>query len=490
MTPKADLPPEVFASDRRVAFGAMASSAANVLKVALQLLLLPVMARLLGPDEFGLYALALPTVNLVALLADGGLGATLARERESSSLIWSTAFWALLMLGIVLTLTTSAFGLLLGTLANQPRLPSMIAMLSLSLLFLTLSVVPSARLTRRKNLEVGAGSDITSTLTGAAVAVAMAMEGAGAWSLVAQYVSTYAVRAIILNIAAFHFPRVEFSLSALRPHLVSGGILVVSRIVEYSGRISENFMIDRIFGVAVLGSYIFANQISKFSTDAVGNVVWAGLYVQSLTVEKAKIVILHRQLCRLLGVLLFPVMFVGAAAAPELISLMLGPRWADLPFLLRVFLPLYAISVICGQTGPILLAYGRFDIQLWCMVGLSLGRVLAVIVGLWIGLVGSVFCIVIVTLAFCAAMLVVPAKITGCHPMPVLIGLVRPALSSLVAAAVYLAIIDMFPRGVIWTCTCLASGLFVYALSMLLIDRRNLGDDWTSIRRVLAPKAG
>ena len=51
--------PEITHSSRRLAFGAMASGAVNAIKLILQLLLIPVMARLLGPDEFGLYALAL-----------------------------------------------------------------------------------------------------------------------------------------------------------------------------------------------------------------------------------------------------------------------------------------------------------------------------------------------------------------------------------------------------------------------------------------------
>lgn len=86
-------------SDRKLALGVIASGAVNVVKVGLQLLLLPVMARLLGPGEFGIYALALPTVSFVALLANGGLGATLAREPESSSLVWSSTFWILLLTG-------------------------------------------------------------------------------------------------------------------------------------------------------------------------------------------------------------------------------------------------------------------------------------------------------------------------------------------------------------------------------------------------------
>jgi PST family polysaccharide transporter len=168
-------------SDRKLALAAIASGAVNVIKVGLQLLLLPVMARLLGPGEFGIYALALPTVSFVALLADGGLGATLAREPESSSLVWSSAFWVLLLAGCILALGSSAFGLLLGYIAQQPRVPAMIALLSLSLIFLVLSVSPTARLNRRKNLAVGAAAELAANLIGAAIAVTLAIEGAGAW---------------------------------------------------------------------------------------------------------------------------------------------------------------------------------------------------------------------------------------------------------------------------------------------------------------------
>ncbi|MBV9561730.1 MAG: oligosaccharide flippase family protein, partial [Bradyrhizobium sp.] len=99
------------ASHRKVAIGALASGAVSVAKIAIQLLLLPVMGRLLGPDEFGVFALALPVITFVILLADGGLGASLAREDESSTLVWSSAFWALLLMGFALAGVTTLFGL-------------------------------------------------------------------------------------------------------------------------------------------------------------------------------------------------------------------------------------------------------------------------------------------------------------------------------------------------------------------------------------------
>jgi PST family polysaccharide transporter len=180
---------EITGSSRRLALGAIASGVVNIVKVGLQLLLLPVMARLLGPGEFGIYALALPTVSLVALLADGGLGATLAREPESASLIWSSVFWFLLLAGIALALGASLFGVVMGHIVAQPRIAPMIGILSISIVFLVLGVPPSARLARRKDLGTIAAADLVANLAGAALAIFLALSNAGAWSLIAQYLA-------------------------------------------------------------------------------------------------------------------------------------------------------------------------------------------------------------------------------------------------------------------------------------------------------------
>ena len=68
---------------RRLALGTLLGGAANLCRVCLQIVMLPVMARLLGPNEYGLYALAMPTITFVTMLADGGLGSSLARESEA-----------------------------------------------------------------------------------------------------------------------------------------------------------------------------------------------------------------------------------------------------------------------------------------------------------------------------------------------------------------------------------------------------------------------
>jgi O-antigen/teichoic acid export membrane protein len=484
--PEADSTGAPLSSGRKLALGAIASGAVNLVKVGLQLLLLPIMARLLGPQEFGIYALVLPTISFVTLLADGGLGATLAREPESSSLVWSSAFWMLLLTGFALALGASAFGALLGHLVGQPRVPAMIAILSLSLIFLVLSVSPTARLNRRKNLAVGAAAELSANLIGATIAVVLAIKGAGAWSLVAQYVATYGTRSLVLNAAAFSIPMFEFSLSAIRPHIASGGILVGTRLIEHAGRVTENIVVDRVFGTALLGSFTFASQISRFTGESIGNVTWAALYVQSLSNDKASVVELHRQLCRLIAAILFPVTLLAAAAAPELVDLLLGPKWVGLAFLLRVLLPISALTTVALQVGAILLANGRLKIQFWCSATQSLARVLIICAGPWIGLTATVYGLAVVALLFFAAMLVFSEPWTGCRPLPILRGLVGPAISSLVAAGACMSALHEFPTSLGWTLTSLTFGFGIFAVSMLLVDKKGLVEDWQAIRRLMS----
>jgi chromate transport protein ChrA len=112
---------------------------------------------------------------------------------------------------------------------------------------------------------------------------------------------------------------------------------------------------------------------------------------------------------------------------------------------------------------------------------------LAVGLGYWVGLEGAVYAVAAVTLSFCIAMMVVPAQVTGCRPLPVLAGLVRPAISSLVATAAFLMFNAALPNNVVGTILCLIAGFVIYLLCMVLIDRKGLTEDWNSARRILFP---
>ena len=66
--------------------------------------------------------------------------------------------------------------------------------------------------------------------------------------------------------------------------------------------------------------------------------------------------------------------------------------------------------------------------------------------------------------------------------LPILIDQIRAALSS---SRRQLSRVYLFLMSVIWLSTCLGFGFLVYALCMLIADRKGLGEDWAGIRQVV-----
>lgn len=474
---------------RLFALNAAAGGVTGLVKIGIQLALLPIMARLLGPEEYGLYALALPTVAFFTVLADGGIGLSLAREREASTLVWSTAFWLLLGTCSVIAAIVTGLGFVLGAVSDQPRLPGIVALLSVSFLLMAISALPAARLVRRGNLVLHSIGDLLSTTVGAGVAVVLAVKGAGAWSLAAQYLVGFVVRAVIFNAAAFERPTLAFDFSAIWPHVTTGGSVIGSRLAEFVGRAIENLLYGQTFGSAALGAYTLANQIPRFLCEAAGNPIWGALYAHAVREDPREVEPMHARLTHLLALILFPAAALLTASAPQVFLIAFGPKWVGATGLIQILLPFYALNAVASQCGAVLLANGRGGAMFWTLSGLSAGRLLAVLAGPWIGVYAVAAGVGAANVAYAIAMFVALGRTVGSSPMPLLKSLVVPILASVVAALVYLGTIDGQSISLVRTALSLSAGAAAYLAVLLVLEYRELLAMASTLRRLITRKS-
>lgn len=470
---------------RKLVVNTLAGGGVNIVKIGLQLLMLPLMAHLLGPAEFGIYGLALPTVAFFMTLADGGLGASLARERTQSLEIWSSAFWLVLIVGITLMLSVAGWGVLLARLAHEPRVTGVMALLSVSFVFVTLSVLPSARLTRDRRLAAIAGADLAGNLVGVATAVMLAYGGAGAISLAAQYVMLYFVRAIILNRLAFVRPSLIFRPSSLKAHVSTGSSLVCSRMVDFVGRLVENLVFGRTFGPAALGTFTFGNQVPRFVCEAASGPLWGALYAHALREDDESLTSLHAKLVHILTLLLAPVAFLSAAVVPGLILRILGPSWSDAATIMSILIPFYALGAVTAQGGAVLLARGAGWMVFHIAVVLVVARVAAVLAGPWIGPAGVAWGIGVAQVAYAALMLVAPGW-HGLSPMRRLLReMLVPTLAGIAAGVICRVIVTGAPTDFWRVGLGLAAGLACYLAILIVLEGKRLRADLAGIRRLV-----
>jgi O-antigen/teichoic acid export membrane protein len=484
-TPSTDAARPVGGSRRRVAKNLGASGAVSFAKVGIQLILLPVMAHLLGPSEFGLYALALPAVLFFMVIADGGLGISLAREDESNTLVWSTAFWALLGIGIILAGVVALWGIVLAGLAHQPRLSTIMGILSITFVFVALSVVPAARLTRRGNLVTSSGADLTGTIIGAVTAVTLASLGMGALSLAFQSVCSSATRTLILNVVAYKRPSWQFQFSTIRHHISTGSYLISGRLVDFACRFTENLLIGRFFGPAALGTYTFGNQVPRFVNEAVSNPTWTVFYAQALHETPSSLASLYYRLSRLMALATFPAAFILSASAPQVLMLFLDPKWADAAVFIQILAPSYALYAVSTLSGAVLLADGHNKGFLATFALSSFGRVLAASSGIWLSPIGVVWAIFVSNLVYAAVMILIGARLMAFTPLNLVRALIPPIAASAVGAVLCYVALHLQNTTFAGTIASIALGVVGFLVMLIILQGPTLKADLLTLKRMV-----
>jgi PST family polysaccharide transporter len=475
---------------RRLMFGTLLMGASNFIKIAVQLITLPLVARLLGPTEYGLYGLAMPAVFLMLMIADSGLGASLARESEANTNVWSSAFWFLIASGIVLMLGLSGASFVFADLAHQPRLPPIMIALSACLIFLVLAVPGNARLTRQGRLGVNSIGEALGNVIGAVVAIVMAWRGAGTWSLVAQTLLTYGIRTCFIMVAAPFRPKFHFAARDLKSHMAMGGSILGTRLADTAGRTAETTLIGRLISTNFVGAYSFANQAPRFICESVSNPLWALLYTHAIrTEDKAASLRGYVLVLRIFGFLVFPAVVLIAAQAHNLVHFLLGDRWLPAVLILQILLVTSALNVVGNLGGALLYAKGRSDIQLRIMIESVILRIAAVALVPWIGITGMAVGFGVVNIfVFLRGMFSV-SQFFEVARGPYLRVLAAPAFASAAAGIICWSARNL-ANGFGWTIADLAFCFLLYCLLLLALEFRGLRDDISALRSLIKNKNG
>jgi O-antigen/teichoic acid export membrane protein len=475
------------ANARRLAANLLSGIFNNVFRILFHLAMLPLMARLVGPSELGLYALAAPVLGFVILLSEAGLGDSLAREKSDDTLVWSSAFWGLMGSATVLAVGVYCVSFIVAYVAHQPRLPEIMLPLSLTLFMVAATVIPSARMLRSGNLAPGTIADFFASLVGAAVAICLAYWHFGVWAMVWQVLTICFLRMVLLNLIQPFLPRFEFSLKSLLSHTGVGGAILSTRVIELVGRMGENSQVSRSLGVAALGSYNYANQIGRFFSDAISNPMWANLYYIAINRPPEEVNRHYIMSHRLFALLMFPSAILLALALPTLVPLILGPEWVGSTYPIMMMVLSCPFVALGSYHGAVMFARRNIRIMLYGSTGLMLGRIIVVAGFHVFGITGLTIGLSVINVLYYLFAVVIVSPIIGTRRSDVVSAIVGPALASLVTGVCFYFLLGGAPS-FIWLILSGALSLLTYPVALFLLDHRRVRRDLTLVTAVLGKR--
>jgi O-antigen/teichoic acid export membrane protein len=301
-----------------------------------------VLARLVSPTDFGRYAAGGVIVGVGTLFAESGMQAALINRKDRIEESASTAFFALLISGSLLTLGALALSPLVGLYYHQAQVEAIAAAMSGWLFLKAATIVPDTLLQRRFSFLRRVAVDPAGSVAYAAVSIPLAALGAGAWALVgASYAASLLQLALAWWFARF-VPRLRLASFSLWKELASFArpVIAAEALRNVAGQL-DALTLGRFAGVAPLGQYRnglrLADQPGAAFVSVTAYVLYPAFARIGHTRQRISAAARHVYWIALTGAI--PISAAMLPLGVPIAVVLLGPRWVPAG---------HAIAGLCG----------------------------------------------------------------------------------------------------------------------------------------------
>jgi O-antigen/teichoic acid export membrane protein len=350
-----------------------------------------VLARLLTPQDYGLFSMALSVLAFIELFQEFGLGTAIIQRQDLTRQQINGVFWIIASASVTLTALTVLGADLIAVSYGEPRLAGMVRVLSVTFLLSSLGIVPYTLLTKAIDLRRRSLAEAFGVVTSAAVAVVLAYHGWGVWALALGHLA----RGIVINSSLVVFsgwlPGLDVSFQGMWD-VLKFGLRVVGTSVMGSASATVNILIlGRMLGGRALGLYAmgssFAEGPHRISTAVINQVsipVFARLQHEPEPLRNS-----FMKISKYLAVVSLPVQIGLALIAADAVPLLLSEKWQDMVPLLQVFSVGGVFVVLTLTSSPLLTAKGRPDLLFSVTWVSAVGLAVALLVATQFGLMAA-----------------------------------------------------------------------------------------------------
>jgi len=341
--------------------GGAARLGAQVANFAIRTISLMVLARLLGPKDFGLVGMVTAFTGVLALFRDFGLSSAAIQRDTVTEEQLSTLFWINILVGLLLAVLVLGMAPVIAAFYHEPRLIGVTASLGTAFLFNAVGVQHGVILQRQMRFTTLSLINTIALILSTGIAIVAAMLGWGYWSLVVMAVAFPLILTVGNWFAAHWTPGIPRKESGVRSMMRFGGAVTLNSLIWYVAINLDKVLLGRYWGVDALGLYGRAYQLINIPTDninsAAGEVAFAALSRIQNDLVRLKSYFLKGY--TLVLAMTLPVAIGCALFADDLISVVLGAKWQAATPIFRLLAPTVLGFAIGNPLSWLLFSTGR-----------------------------------------------------------------------------------------------------------------------------------
>lgn len=340
-----------------------------------------VVARLLDPTEFGLFALALLVANLFDYVKDLGIAAALVQNPREWNLLAPTGLTLSVIFGVVASGVLAGTADLTAAALGHPELTELIRVLAIALAISALSTIPAAWLRRSMNFSARLAPEALGALTKTGLTIGLAVAGYGVWSLVYGQLAAVVVMTVLYWVVARTRPRFAYD-GAVTRELVRFGIPVTAvTLLAYAIYNVDYLAVGKRLGASELGLYTLAYRIPELVVLSLCVVVSEVLFsaLSRLQHDRESLTAHYMEALVVVVALTAPIGIGLAVTARPLVATLYGGEYAGSAPILSVLAVYTVVYSASFHAGDVFKAMGKPGI----LTALNAGKLVVLVGPIW-----------------------------------------------------------------------------------------------------------
>lgn len=329
-----------------------------------------IVARLLAPDDYGLFSMAATVVATVGALTNMGFDLSIITRdfRDASELrthldtVWTAELGRRLIISLLLLAAVYPTVLFYGEERLYAVLP-VLAIIPLIQGFQNIGLVLLQKQVQFKRIVL---YEQINNLASTALAVVLALLTRSVWALIMTQVLAAIVSTLLSYVFHPYRPKLSINPKAFRDSLNFGKHIFVIGVMTYVTTTADNVALGRLEGTVTLGAYVLAYGLASVPVGiimGVVNRVMVPAYAELKTgnreqlervVGRAFVVSSSLLILLVLPILLFP---------DEVIEVFYGAKWLEAIPLLRILALVGLSRGLANLLSPLTIGMSKPDLE-------------------------------------------------------------------------------------------------------------------------------
>lgn len=328
-----------------------------------------VLARILYPEHFGLFAMATVFTSLSTVLAELGTGDAVIRSQHTTDKFLSSIFWVNVFISLVVCCVLSFAAPAIALHYDEPLVEYLIYVLLADVLLSGIGRIYQAMLERELSFKRLAACRLSAQLLGSVVGIVSALAGGGVWSLVAAQIGSNFLYIILLFNNQTWRPHWHFATADVRTVIGFSGYLSLVRLFDHLQAQAVIYLVAANLGREPAGVYTQSQKLARKPTQSIAGFLMPVLYpTMTAMVNEGNSKTLPRiflDASQGLAVVYAPVGVLLLCFSDLIIDVLLGPRWTGAVPVVAAIGPMVFFTALTKLNVTYLKSLGRVPHVFW-----------------------------------------------------------------------------------------------------------------------------